>query len=107
MTNGKSNRSRPVARAKGIMHKYLPGMISCAQFEEFMIDYSEGTLPAGQRRRFEAHLNFCRECRDYLAAYNQTIALGKAAFAERDAPLPDDVPEDLIAAVLAARGSNG
>jgi anti-sigma factor RsiW len=90
-------------RAKSLIHKYIPGMINCAQFEAFVIDYCERTLPIGQRLRFDAHLKFCRECRDYLAAYKQTIALGKAAFDDPAGPLPEDVPDDLVKAILSAR----
>lgn len=88
---------------KGLMLRNLPLMITCREFEDFLIDYLEGSLPPGQRRIFEFHLTICRECRDYLAAYRETMSLGKQAFDDPTAALPQDVPEDLITAVLAAR----
>lgn len=91
--------------SKGLMLRNLPLMITCRQFDEFILDYIEGTLPKGQRRIFDLHLVVCRECRDYLAAYREAMTLGKRAFEDRDATLPDDVPEDLISAVLDARRS--
>ena len=88
---------------KGAMLRNLPLMITCGQFESFLLDYLEGSLPTGQRRVFELHLAICRECRDYLAAYKETVKLEKQAFADPGAPLPESVPEDLITAVLEAQ----
>lgn len=91
-------------RLKGMMLKHMPLMITCAEFESFILAYLEDELPGRQRRVFEFHMKICRECRDYLAAYRRTVALGKAALAEDgSAPVPDSVPEDLIKAVLDAR----
>lgn len=91
-------------RIKSWLHA-MPGMISCSEFESFILDYFEGDLPATQRRVFERHLRFCRECRDYLAAYKATLALEKRVLAD-DGALDMEVPEDLIAAVIAARNEN-
>ena len=90
---------------KGMMERHMPMMITCEQFEDFVLAYIEDELPRRQRSVFEFHLKICRECRDYLAAYRRTVELGKAAFAEPSAPLPDTVPEDLIKAVLDARNA--
>ncbi len=89
---------------KGMMLRRMPLMITCTEFESFILAYLEGELPSRQRRVFEFHLKICRECRDYLAAYRHTIALEKAALTDDpSAAVPDDVPEDLIKAVLDAR----
>ena len=81
-------------------------MLTCTEFESFILAYLEDELPGRQRRVFEFHLKICRECRDYLAAYRCTVALGKAAMREDpSAPVPDAVPEDLIKAVLDARNA--
>ena len=88
---------------QGVMFKYMPLMISCKEFEEFILGYLEDRLPAGQRRVFELHLKICPECRDYLAAYRRSIEIGKVVFQEPSAPVPDDVPEDLVEAILQAR----
>jgi anti-sigma factor RsiW len=90
-------------KAKGLMFRNIPMMINCREFEDFMIDYFEGSLPKQQRRVFEFHLKVCRECRDYLAAYRRTIEVSKHVFADADAQVPDDVPEDLVRAILDAR----
>lgn len=94
---------RMMRKAKGFMFKNIPMMINCREFENFMIDYFEGSLPKQQVRVFEFHLKICRECRDYLAAYQRTIDVSKRVFANADDPLPDDVPEDLVRAILDAR----
>jgi hypothetical protein len=80
-----------------------PHMITCRQFEDFIIDYLDGELPTRQQRVFKLHLRFCPECRIYLAAYERTVALGKAVFDEPDGPVPDTVPTDLVKAILAAQ----
>jgi anti-sigma factor RsiW len=85
---------------RGFVQRNVPVMITCRELEEFIVDYLDGTLPWRQRLVFRIHLFFCRECRDYLASYTHTIALGKAALRQTDAP----IPEELVRAILAARG---
>jgi len=89
--------------AKGAMLKSMPGHITCDEFEEFIAEYFEGELSAVQRRTFDMHLKVCEDCRAYLKAYRNTIALGRSAFTSGDAPVPEDMPADLVAAILAAR----
>ena len=81
----------------------MPLMLTCQELEDFMVDYLDGTLPERQRRKFDLHLRLCRDCRHYLEAYKGTITLCQAAFAEPDGSLPEDVPEALVKAILAAR----
>lgn len=94
---------RLIRRMRGMILKHMPLMITCRQFEDFILAYFEGELPERQSFVFELHLKVCRECRDYLAAYRRTIEISKRAFEEPDQPVPDDVPEDLVKAILAAR----
>ena len=54
------------------------------------------------RVRFELHLAMCAECRRYLRDDRTSVALGKRVFDDPDLPA-EDVPEDLIRAILAAR----
>ena len=60
-------------------------------------------LPRAQRRAFEWHIRLCRECREYLQAYRTSLEVGKSLLPGPDDPLPDDVPQELIDAVLTAR----
>ena len=94
---------RPMRWMRGMMLRHMPFMITCRQFENFILAYLEGELPDRQQFIFELHLKVCHECRDYLAAYRRTIEISKRAFEEPDRPVPDDVPEDLLKAILAAR----
>ncbi len=90
-------------RLKGTMLRHMHGMITCREFEEFVLRYLDGELPSKQAKIFEWHLRICRECREYLAAYKRTIEIGIAMLGPADGSAPDDVPEDLIKAVLDAR----
>jgi anti-sigma factor RsiW len=89
-------------RLQGIMFK-LPLMISCAEFEGFILAYLDDALPRRQKIVFEMHLRACRECRDYLKAYRASMTLAAESLGDVSDFEPEDVPEDLIAAVLAAR----
>ena len=88
---------------KGLMFKHMHQMITCNEFEEFVLSYLDGELPVKQRSMFEWHIRICRECREYLAAYQRSIELGQAVLHDPDQSLPADVPEDLIKAILKAR----
>jgi anti-sigma factor RsiW len=81
--------------------------MTCKDFIEFLVGYLEGELPRDQRALFEHHLSLCDSCVAYLSNYRDTVALSKAAFCDPDAPVPEDVPEDLVAAVLSARKAGG
>lgn len=90
-------------RLRGFMFRRVPLMMTCAELEGFLVDYLDGTLPRPQRRTMALHLLLCRDCRAYLERYRRAIALGQAVFREPTDPVPDDVPEDLVRAILAAR----
>jgi anti-sigma factor RsiW len=77
--------------------------LTCRELVEFLADYLSGELDGIQRATFEDHLAACPECAAYLKSYALTVELGKRAFGEPDREVPDDVPEDLVAAVLTAR----
>ena len=74
-------------------------MIICRELTEFLDDYLGGELEAARRSVFEEHLAVCVDCRNYLESYRATMRLAK--WAGRD--VPEDVPADLIKAVVAAR----
>jgi RNA polymerase sigma-70 factor (ECF subfamily) len=86
----------------GAPGRAVPLVISCRQFEEFVMDFVEGSLPDDRRRLFELHLKTCRECRRYLARYQATLAISRAAGGDP----PPEVPLELVRAVAdAVRGS--
>lgn len=77
--------------------------MTCREFADFMADYLSSELPIDTRQQFDHHLSLCINCQRYLTSYRETVALGKRAFADEDAALPPDVPEQLVKAILAAR----
>jgi len=52
----------------------LPEM-PCRELVELVTEYLEGTLPAADRVRFEAHLADCEYCATYLDQMRTTIRL--------------------------------
>ena len=81
--------------------------MKCREFVDFLMDYLEQSLPQTQREIFEGHLDECPGCITYLETYRETVRLEKALCGDDpDAPLPEDVPERLVAAILAARASD-
>ena len=77
--------------------------MTCQQLTNFIIDYRSGALSPDVRAQFDAHLAECRDCVTYLKSYEDTIALARGAFAVPDDPIPADVPEKLVQAILVAR----
>lgn len=85
---------------KRVMSK-LPLMIDCQEFEAFIIAYFDDELPPRQRFIFNMHLRVCRECREYLRAYQASMTLARASAVSVETDL-SEVPEDLIVAVVDA-----
>ena len=77
--------------------------MSCREFTDFIADYLSADLEPERRREFERHLDVCPNCQKFLRSYDDAVKLGKRAFDDDDAPVPDTVPEELIQAVLATR----
>ena len=75
--------------------------LTCRDLAGFAADYVDGALDPRERARFDAHVAGCPGCASYLRTYAETIRLAKDAHA--DDPLPADVPEDLVRAILDAR----
>jgi anti-sigma factor RsiW len=78
--------------------------ITCQELIDFIASYRDNELTPNQRAEFERHLSVCPSCVAYLETYEQTIALTQAA---GDDPVPEDVPESLVQAILAARKGSG
>jgi anti-sigma factor RsiW len=74
--------------------------ITCQELIDFIGSYRDNELTPDQRAEFERHLAVCPSCIAYLKTYEQTIELARAA---GDEPVPADVPESLVQAILAAR----
>ncbi|HSF19813.1 MAG TPA: zf-HC2 domain-containing protein [Vicinamibacteria bacterium] len=81
--------------------------MTCREFIDFIQEYLEGSLPPAERESFLEHLALCPSCVAYLETYQQTILLAKDAFRDLDATVPDEVPEALVSAILAATAKEG
>jgi anti-sigma factor RsiW len=77
--------------------------LTCREVADFLMAYEDGELSEAARREFDAHLAVCPDCVAYLESYRATVALGRSAFADEDAAAAEQVPEELVEAVLAAR----
>lgn len=79
--------------------------LTCRDLIDFLRAYLDGELPPALRRRFEEHVDACPPCLHYLDSYRETVSLAAEAFAPcgPDDAVPEEVPEELVRAVLAAR----
>jgi anti-sigma factor RsiW len=77
--------------------------MTCRDVIEFLADYLSEELPAAQRAEFDAHVAGCEACTAYIKSYERALVLGKAAFEEPDGEVPEEVPDELVEAILAAR----
>jgi RNA polymerase sigma-70 factor (ECF subfamily) len=89
-------------RISGAITGHVPFLITCREFEDFIVGFLDGTLTGRERALFEIHLRTCRVCRHYLVRYRRTVELGRLC-REEDVPLPSDAPRRLIAAIALAR----
>ncbi len=90
-------------RWKALRFRISPYMITCKEFDAFIVDYLDDGLPEKQKAKFESHMRECTACREYLDAYKSSISISKHVFASLDTDLPEDVPADLITAVIDAQ----
>jgi len=74
--------------------------LTCQQLIDFIMSYLDGDLPAEQRAEFDRHMSGCSSCVDYLKTYEKTVLLARSC---ADDPVPEDVPESLVQAILEAR----
>lgn len=90
-------------RLRAWLMRHVPGQITCAEFEEFIHDYQEGSLSARERRVFDLHMELCPMCQVHFDSYLQAIRLGREVCKTEDASSPPGLPRDLVTAILAAR----
>ncbi len=77
--------------------------MNCREFVEFLMEYLDGELPQAQVTIFRAHMDDCPGCETYLDTYRETVRLGREVCGDPEGPVPEDVPEALVSAILAAR----
>ena len=76
--------------------------ITCRGVVDFLDRYLTGGLDPDEVAKFERHLSECPPCVAYMHTYQAATAVSKAALTGRD-EVPEDVPEDLVQAILRAR----
>lgn len=77
--------------------------MNCRELTDFLGEYLDGALLASQRRVFDAHLAECADCVAYLESYRETVRLAGSLARDPEGPVPEDAPEALVRAILAAR----
>ena len=76
--------------------------MTCRELAEFIMQYLDGELPAGQLTEFERHLALCPACVHYLDSYRKTVTATRT-IARGDESESGELPEDLVKAIAAAR----
>ena len=101
---GEHDEAGPIKRKLGALFlAYFPGQITCTEFESFVYEYHEGELAEMERKRFKFHMQICPMCESAFRTYIRTVELTGRVFEKSTDVLPDDVPRELINAMLAAR----
>lgn len=77
--------------------------MTCREVGDFLMDYLNGELSEAQRAVFEEHLGDCSDCVAYLQSYEMTVKAARLTGGAADDRSLDQVPEDLVRAILAAR----
>ena len=77
--------------------------MTCRECSEFLADYAAGELDPAELAIFERHLQACPNCLTYVQQYSRTIEATRNAFGADPQNEPEDFPEELIRAILAAR----
>lgn len=80
--------------------------MTCKDIAEFLADYLDRSLPWKQRMRFRLHLLLCRDCRRYLDSYQKTQGVIRTLKDASAPPGEEQVPEELVQAILASRGGD-
>ena len=78
-------------------------MMSCRELADFIRAYLDGELSFREKVAFKTHLAMCADCRAYLKTYEEAVSMGKQVFEEDADEIPQEVPEDLVKAVLESR----
>jgi anti-sigma factor RsiW len=69
--------------------------LECRKVVEVVTDYLEGTMPPGERLRFDHHLALCEGCQAYLEQMRTVIRVAGR-------PAVDAVPPETMAGLLRA-----
>jgi len=81
----------------------VPVTCTCKDFVEFLDDYLGGGLDSARLTAFNEHLAACPSCVSYMKTYQDAVRLGRGALRPSPDPVPAEVPEGLVRAILVAR----
>jgi anti-sigma factor RsiW len=79
--------------------------ITCREVVDFLDRYLTGELEPAAVAKFERHLSECPPCVAYMHTYEAASVVGKAVLAGAG-EVPEDVPEDLVQAIVRARAAD-
>ena len=96
-------RSKLRWRIQHWLENHVPGLMTCAEFGETVDAYLDGELGPVASALVDLHIRTCPACERYLAAYRKTRDLAVATVTAEDDAVLEDLPEDLVTAILAAR----
>lgn len=97
---------RPLTPIGGWYLRTSSHMITCREFNDFIYDYVDKTLSEKQTVLFERHMRICPMCRNFLKTYIATYKAAGQILPFDDMVVPDEVPQDLIDAILEVRRIN-
>jgi anti-sigma factor RsiW len=76
--------------------------MTCRHILDFLMDYLNGELSAEERAIFDRHMSLCPPCVAYLKSYQETVKL-EQCLGHAHEPACEEIPEELVKAILAAR----
>ncbi|MDB5299645.1 MAG: Anti-sigma factor [Phycisphaerales bacterium] len=76
--------------------------MTCLEIQDRMVEYLSGELNVAEGSEFDRHLEACGACASHVGASRVTLQLSRSAVQRLDDPRPEDVPESLVRAIIAA-----
>jgi anti-sigma factor RsiW len=74
-------------------------MMSCRDVGEHLRAFVRGELPYTERLEFHRHLAGCASCSGSVERARDALDLSRSACSAASDPVPDEVPEPLVAAI--------
>ncbi|MCR9071386.1 MAG: zf-HC2 domain-containing protein [Alphaproteobacteria bacterium] len=81
----------------------VPGLLTCAEFQQTLDDYIDGALGRAGRMIVDIHLKTCPTCRRYMSAYRKVRDIAPRALDTDETKALGEIPEDLVLAIIMAR----
>ncbi|MBX2867590.1 MAG: zf-HC2 domain-containing protein [Acidiferrobacterales bacterium] len=79
-----------------------PTEMTCQEMESFIDDYLDNKLSDLQRDTFDAHIDYCPDCFNFMVNYRNAIRLGKTAYADDYKDSCEKMPDNLVEAIMQA-----